>query len=336
MNRHFFSTAFLSWYLVLALISPSSAVEPFELKSGDRVLFVGSTFIEREGNDGYIETALTSAWPDRQVIFRNLGWSGDTVWADSRGIFDTPAEGYKRMLALIAELKPTVIFFAYGANESFAGDAGLDRFVKQYEKLCDDVKPTSARLVFVTPPPFERPSPPLPDASLYNKNLEKYAEAVRQICDRRQGRLLDLFARVKATRATSTDQGEFSPLTQDGATLNPFGYHFVASVICSELELPTSSHVALKLAAQTREGKTWLTMKNTNPIPPIEQLRRKIVEKNLLFFHRWRPQNITYLTGFRKHEQGNNAVEIAQFDPLVAKAESEIAVLLKNGSVPRP
>lgn len=42
-----------------------------------------------------------------------------------------------------------------------------------------------------------------------------------------------------------------------------------------------------------------------------------------------RPQNITYLTGFRKHEQGNNAVEIAQFDPLVEKAEKEIAELLK-------
>ena len=33
---------------------------------------------------------------------------------------------------------------------------------------------------------------------------------------------------------------------------------------------------------------------------------------------------ITYLTGFRKHEQGNNAVEIAQFDPLVEQIEAKI------------
>ncbi|MFO0891452.1 MAG: hypothetical protein U0790_20200 [Isosphaeraceae bacterium] len=59
----------------------------------------------------------------------------------------------------------------------------------------------------------------------------------------------------------------------------------------------------------------------------VEQLRRMINEKNLLFFHRWRPQNQTYLFGFRKHEQGNNAIEVPQFDPLVEAKEREIARL---------
>jgi hypothetical protein len=34
--------------------------------------------------------------------------------------------------------------------------------------------------------------------------------------------------------------------------------------------------------------------------------------------------NCTFLFLFRKHEQGNNAVEIPQFDPLIAKAEESI------------
>jgi hypothetical protein len=54
-----------------------------------------------------------------------------------------------------------------------------------------------------------------------------------------------------------------------------------------------------------------------------------IIAKNELYFHRWRPQNVTYLFGFRKHEQGNNAREIPQFDPLVAAKEKEIAELKK-------
>ncbi|MEX0867342.1 MAG: hypothetical protein WD030_08280, partial [Pirellulales bacterium] len=49
--------------------------------------------------------------------------------------------------------------------------------------------------------------------------------------------------------------------------------------------------------------------------------------KNELFFHRYRPQNETYLFLFRKHEQGNNAVEIPQFDPLVEAEEKRIAEL---------
>jgi hypothetical protein len=58
-----------------------------------------------------------------------------------------------------------------------------------------------------------------------------------------------------------------------------------------------------------------------------ERLRTAINEKNQLYFHRWRPQNETYLFGFRKHEQGNNAREIPLFDPLVAEKEKEIATL---------
>ena len=66
--------------------------------------------------------------------------------------------------------------------------------------------------------------------------------------------------------------------------------------------------------------------------PSVEQsekLRQTIVEKNRLFFNRFRPQNDTYLFGFRKQEQGQNAKEIAEFDPLVARLEKEIARLRK-------
>src|SRR5260221_1241440 len=51
------------------------------------------------------------------------------------------------------------------------------------------------------------------------------------------------------------------------------------------------------------------------------------IAKNTLFFDRWRPQNETYLFGFRKHEQGQNAKEIPMFDPLISQQEAEIAKL---------
>ncbi len=59
----------------------------------------------------------------------------------------------------------------------------------------------------------------------------------------------------------------------------------------------------------------------------VEALRQAIIAKNELYFYRWRPQNETYLFGFRKHEQGQNAREIPQFDPLIAAKEAEIARL---------
>ena len=62
-------------------------------------------------------------------------------------------------------------------------------------------------------------------------------------------------------------------------------------------------------------------------VKQVEALRAAINRKNLLYFHRWRPQNETYLFGFRKHEQGQNAAELAAFDPQVAAAEAEIGRL---------
>lgn len=60
-----------------------------------------------------------------------------------------------------------------------------------------------------------------------------------------------------------------------------------------------------------------------------EKLRIAIGLKNELFFHRYRPQNETYLFLFRKHEQGNNAVEIPEFDKLIGNKEKEIEQLKK-------
>jgi lysophospholipase L1-like esterase len=83
---------------------------------------------------------------------------------------------------------------------------------------------------------------------------------------------------------------------------------------------------------ETRSAEEWARGVSIAVGPDrkqVERLRAAVNRKNLLFFHRWRPQNITYLFGFRKHEQGNNAVEIPRFDPLVAEQEREIARLRK-------
>lgn len=292
------SFVFVKFAAIIAMCSTSLlAAEPFQLKDQDRVVFLGATFVEREGQFGYIETALTTAWPDRKITFRNLGWSGDTVWADSRGIFDPPQVGYQRMLELAKELKPTVIVFGYGQNESYAGDVGLVAFVRQFEKLCDDLKPLNARYVFMTPTRLERPAPPLPDASRQNPMLAKYAEAVRQLASRRNAPVIDLFdLNLPSTK-----------LTENGMHFGPNGYAAIAQALRSQLKLEPRGLTSVQ----------------------EEEIRQQIVEKNMLFFHRWRPQNITYLTGFRKHEQGNNAVEIAQFDPLVEQIEVKINEIKK-------
>src|SRR5580692_5706970 len=105
--------------------SSLTAAEPFTLKDGDRVVFVGNTLIEREQRYGYWETAFTSRYPDKNVTFRNLGWSGDTVFGDARAGFGKQIDGFKHLKEHVLSLNPTVIIVGYGGNEAFDGPAGL-------------------------------------------------------------------------------------------------------------------------------------------------------------------------------------------------------------------
>jgi lysophospholipase L1-like esterase len=273
---------------MLSFLLLSLAADPLPLAEGDRVAFLGGTFVEREQQSGHWETALTLANRGKAITFRNLAWSGDTVRGESRAAFDPPAKGYQRLIELTREVKPTLIVCCYGANESFAGESGRESFRKDYERLLNDIAPTMVRVVLMTPIPFEA-GPGMGDVPAKNASLASYCDTIRSIAAARNASLIDLFG----------------PLTKAPAKLTENGLH------------PTANgyrQIAKMLVADAKDDPA---------------VRAAIVAKNELFFHRWRPQNETYLFGFRKHEQGKNAKEIVEFDPLIAKAEEEIRNLMK-------
>ena len=299
---------FLPAALVVALVQPAAAPK-FEIADGDRIVWIGNTLVEREQRYGYWETALHAAFPDKQFTLRNLGWSGDTVHGDARAGFENAAKGFERLVSLTLELKPTVIFVSYGTNESFEGEVGLPKFEKGLEKLLDALKPSKARVVLFTPLPFQA----WPAAGR-DPVVKKYSDAVRAVAERRKLAAADIGAKMDRSRSRSA--APWPSLTDNGMHFDEHGYKFTADFFLSAtgIEIPDRTPNDL-----TR----WVTTDR-------EPLRKAIVAKNELFFHRWRPQNETYLLGFRKHEQGNNAVEIKQFEPLVAKADEEIETIRKT------
>jgi len=335
------------------ILASAHAEEAFSLRDGDRVVLIGSTLIEREQRYGYWETALTRRYPHKSIIFRNLGWSGDTVFGDARAGFGTQADGFRHLKDHVLALKPTVLIIGYGTNESFEGPKGLPRFVKGLETLLDTFAPTKARMVLLSPLKQENLGPPLPDPTQNNKNLRLYADAIRDVAKRRGHRFLDLYELLSK---------EQHPLTDNGIHLTPWGYWRSALVLEQALGLPEAGP-RTQWARITRTvgnpRQIQVTVEVLPPPPPpqegapadfccsallsddprqnslsldpdlaqAEQLRQAIVQKNRLYFYRWRPENETYLFGFRKHEQGQNAREIPQFDPLIAAKEQEIAKL---------
>ena len=392
-----------------------SASEPFDFRDGDHVVLLGGTFFERAQSYGYLECALLSQSPVRKVTLRNLGWSADTVFAESRGIFDAPQKGYLRMIEHVRAEEPTVILVNYGQNEalSFADTSqGLERFTGQLSVLCDDLRTTGADVIFVSPHPFLETGSPLPNAARWNARLADVSNAVRKVASEKSVRYVDLqtdflnsmrsvqTALHCATHPWSQDAAQHPELNNAWATVwsdngmhwTQQGYACVGPVLAERLtgvavqrpvvdideatmtivgrggevreaqwsgtprrltqfqfrpatvsqfpltvNLRTAMTTTRKLSATSTdtngtqvsllqcdvvEGERVSFMDQQNAA--AEHLRQLTIRKNELYFHRWRPQNVTYLFGFRKHEQGNNAVEIAMFDPLIHELEEQI------------
>jgi len=304
----------LATALFAALLAPAAdpPKNPFEFADGDRVVFLGGTLIEREQKYGYWELALTLLNKDKNVSFRNLGWSGDTVWCESRGSFGGQPEGFKNTVALVKELKPTVIVICYGQVESFDGKEGVKKFTEGLEKLIDAVSVTKARVVLMTPTPFENVKP-ITDADAKNASLKLYVAATKEVAEKRKMGFVDVFSVESQRRKSEWSPGKPRSLTDNGIHLSDFGYAFTCPALGFDPFGIKSNAAELEKAYMEAHA-----------------LREAIIAKNELFFHRWRPQNLTYLTGFRKGEQGQNAVEIGQFNPLVEKAEKEITELRKK------
>ena len=306
----------LAGLALIAALCPSALAasnDPLELKNGDRVLFIGDTFFEREVDYGQIETRLTAAFPDRNVTFRNLGWAADTPLGRSRASFDwnkPEDEWLKRVKEQVALVKPTVAFLSYGMTASFTGEAGIPKFKADISRLMDAIEevsgsatdgPNKMRFVLLGPVDRERGSGPESEIGQHNATLVAVGDALRTLAGQRGGQFVDLFD-------LASRHGVF--LQPDGIHLSESGYQPAAERIVAVLTGPLAS------APFTEEAT-----------PEFELLRAAIRKKNELFFHRWRPENWTYLFGFRKQEQGQNAVEIPRFDPLIEEWEKRIAKL---------
>src|SRR5436190_19494855 len=49
------------------------------LRPGDHISIIGNTLADRMQHDGWLETLLQQRFPHHQLVFRNLGFSGDEL-----------------------------------------------------------------------------------------------------------------------------------------------------------------------------------------------------------------------------------------------------------------
>ncbi len=302
--------------LLLACVNVAFAEKAsFELRDGDRVVFIGDTLMEREQYYGHIELALAAQFPESKLSFRNLGWSGDTPEGTSRAGLsklqagrDPDNQGWLELVEQIGNAKPTVAFVGYGMANSFDGQAGLKKFSADLETLLDTIKKKAGQdvgIVLVSPIKHENLGGFLPNPEKHNQQLALYDNAIKEIAARRGLPFVSLFNDLKIETKSKASK----PLTDNGIHLNSLGYQKAAEVI--------ERGLGLKAGAAKR---------NKN----AEAARVEILKKNTLYFQQSRPQNMAYILGFRAHEQGKNAADIPKFNPLLQAGDQKINALLRN------
>jgi putative heme-binding domain-containing protein len=241
----------------LALPPAAFAAEPFELHKGDHVCIIGNALAERMQHSSWLETLIYARFPEQNLVFRNLGYGGDEVngyrdlynrmrsmdfgsqdqWLAGDAPIPQPTKlnpdaPVRQNRFEFTDTRADVVFVFYGYNESFAGEAGLEKFKQDLDRFLKHTRAqhyngkSPPRIVLFSPIPHENLGDPnLPDGSEDNRRLKLYTAAMAEVAKAEGVTFVDLFT---PTLARFEQQGG-PHLTINGIHLNETGDHLVAA-----------------------------------------------------------------------------------------------------------
>ena len=244
--------------LFLAPLIPNHAIAaPLELKKGDHICIIGNTLADRMQHDGWLETLIVAKFPKHDLVFRNLAVAGDEV------AFRHRSENFGSPDDWLTRIKADVILVFFGFNESFKGDAGLDKFKQDLENFLKDTKAKNycgkgaPRLVLFSPIANERINDPnLPNPTANNANLQKYTAAMAEVAKANDVPFVDLFSVSQQLYAQAARQGQ--SLTFNTLHLTEVGNQALAPEIFRALfneKAPTGNLEKLRAAVNEKNAE---------------------------------------------------------------------------------
>lgn len=294
-------------FLVVSAGQLASAAELLELKKGDHICIVGGTFAERMQHYGWLETMIHSRFPQHELVFRNLAYSGDEIdgfrdgnkrlrsmsfgshdeWLSANAPVPQPAKLNKDAPVsanrfALTDTRADVIFAFYGYNESFAGDAGLQKFKENVEAFIKHTAgqkyngKSAPKLVLFSPIAHEYVNDPnllsKEAVGAANARLKVYAETLGAVAKANGTAFVDLFTTSlsvfqgnKLVVGANTAVGIQPPGTINGIHQNDQGDWIVATHADQALFGP-----------------------RTEKIEEVTELRKAINDKNWYWYNRYR------------------------------------------------
>ena len=278
---------------------------PLKLNRGDRIALIGNTLLDRVRHFGYLESLIQQRFPKHRLVVRNLAWAADEVALQPRPANFAGVEQH------LTHEKADVILAAFGFNESFAGKDGVPAFRRKLADYLDGLQTkafngkSAPRIVLISPIANEN-AQGVRAADLNNARIKLYVDVMKQVARQQRVGFVDVFTR---TRQEMESVG--SDLTINGAHLNDAGYELFAEVLVNGLFGEAS-------------------------VPARPALRSAIIEKNRLYFRRYRPLNTFYYTGGRNKAYGylDFLPAMRNFELMVANRDRRIWAIAQGKKVP--
>ncbi|HEX5223002.1 MAG TPA: PVC-type heme-binding CxxCH protein [Verrucomicrobiae bacterium] len=229
-----FRLALLALALSTGVTLVPAKAAPLELKPDDHIAILGNALADRMQHHGWLETLIYAKFPDHKLVFRNLAVAGDEVATWHR------SENFGSRDEWLKQTKADVVFGFYGFNESFAGDAGLEKFKKDLAKFVEQTKAANysgkgaPRLVLFSPIANEElADPSQPDPTANNQNLRKYSAAMAEVAKANGVLFVDLFSISEKLYAQAAQRKQ--PLTFNTFLLTEAGDKALAPEIFQAL-----------------------------------------------------------------------------------------------------
>ena len=268
---------------------------PLDIPTGSRIAFVGNLLLDNERRFGHLESLIHQRFPDRKITVRNLAWPADEIDLQPR------PDNFGDLDQHLHYFGADIIIAAFGANESFAGEAGLAAFEVRLDKFLKHIAGqayngrTAARVVLLSPTANEDIAS-VSAGTRNNGSLKAYTAKMRAVADRHPVAFVDVFTPTATAFALlGTD------CTADGHALNAVGHSEFAVAAFKEMF--------------------------GSDAPEIDEaVRARVVEKATQFFYRYRPLNTFYYTGGRNKNYGylDFLPAMRNFDLMVANRDKAI------------
>jgi len=311
---------FLSALAVVAAMTAPVAHADFAFGPEDRIAFIGNALPDRMQHHGWLESYLQAANPGKQLVIRNMGFTGDQVALRPRN------ENFPSVDEYLTLVGADVIFAFFGYNESYSRDP--EKFKGELRALIDEMDSkqyngaSAPRLVLFSPIAQEDlGSPNLPDGGENNLWLSIYTDAMARVAAEKGVAFVDLYAPSKALY-----EAHDTPLTINGVHLNAFGNREIAKAILEALGQPVVEE-------------------------HIETIRGAVLDKNWCWFNRYRATDGNDVWGSRaslafvdgqtnfevlQHELVMLDIMAANRDPVIWRAISGEQVTPDDSNVPDP